>query len=47
MKSAFYCVISKILNSLWTVSNVHSSVCCAVNMSQKEFHAFKAFIEAK
>ena len=47
MKSAFYCVISKILNSLWTVSNVHSSVCRAVNMSQKEFHAFKAFIEAK
>ena len=26
-KSAFYCIISKIMNSLSTVSNVHSSVC--------------------
>ena len=46
-KSAFYCVILKILNSLWTISNVHSSACRAVNMSQKEFLVFKAFTEAK
>jgi hypothetical protein len=46
-RSAFYCVISKILNSLWTASNVHSSVCRAVNMSKNEFHVFKAFTEAK